>query len=232
MKVIRRVPLAALAIVVATPLILLAELWISAGAAISQAQRTGLLAASSETAPLSTVERTIAIAEFGGAWDVRSTPCRSVDTLWRILTSGGRLIRTHATVSAALSDRIHSEQGREEGHLRRHSKQVVVACRLDQRYSDTEMLRAWLSNAYFGQRPHGVEHAAQALFGKRAEDLNPEESARLAALLKGPSITSAIQNDGPSGRASCASAWSPTRGRWPFISFAAAALRNVRCRRS
>src|SRR5262245_36191409 len=79
MKVIRRLLLAALAIVVATPLILLAELWFSAGADISQAQRTRLLAASSETAPLSTVERTIAIAEFGGAWDVRSTPCRSVE---------------------------------------------------------------------------------------------------------------------------------------------------------
>jgi len=67
-------------------------------------------------------------------------------------------------------------------------KRVFAACQLEQRYSDTQMLRAWLSNAYFGARPFGIESAAQSLFGKDAADLDPWESAQLAALLRAPRL--------------------------------------------
>lgn len=67
-------------------------------------------------------------------------------------------------------------------------KRVFAACQLERRYSDTQMLRAWLSNAYFGARPFGIESAAQSLFGKDAAELNPSESARLAALLRAPRL--------------------------------------------
>lgn len=185
LKTVRRFLLAALAIVVAVPLIMLAELWMSADAAISDAQRAHLLDASSKDAPLTTVERTIAIIEFGGAWNARPAPCRSLDGLWRTIAGGGRRVRVYSTVSEALSRTVLRDQ--EMGGLRWHFMGVLVACQLDQHYSDTEMLRAWLSNAYFGQRPYGVEHAARSLFGKSAAELNLEESSRLAALLKGPS---------------------------------------------
>jgi len=50
------------------------------------------------------------------------------------------------------------------------------------------LLRLWLDHASFGQEPLGIEAASQAYFGKPSAALNSEESARLAALLRAPSL--------------------------------------------
>jgi penicillin-binding protein 1A len=67
-------------------------------------------------------------------------------------------------------------------------RRFVVACRLEQRFDDRQLLRMWLATASFGQDAVGLESAAQAIFGKPSRDLNAEESARLAALLRAPSL--------------------------------------------
>ena len=58
----------------------------------------------------------------------------------------------------------------------------------EQRYNDDALLRAWLSRAYFGVQPLGVEPAAQALFQKSASALNETESLYLAVLLRSPRL--------------------------------------------
>jgi monofunctional biosynthetic peptidoglycan transglycosylase len=46
----------------------------------------------------------------------------------------------------------------------------------------------WLASASFGQGVVGMENAAQAIFGKPSRELNADEAARLAALLRAPSL--------------------------------------------
>lgn len=186
MKTVRTVVLVALLAVVAIPMVAFAVLWTQASAAISQAEHTGVLRALPADTTLSAAERTIAIVEFGSTWNARSAPCRPVASLWTAATRPNVRV-SGRPVSTALSTMILMEL-QPERSLWWQFKLVFAACQLEQRYSDTQMLRAWLSNAYFGARPFGIDSAAQSLFGKDAADLTSSESARLAALLRAPGV--------------------------------------------
>jgi membrane peptidoglycan carboxypeptidase len=50
------------------------------------------------------------------------------------------------------------------------------------------MLRLWLERAYFGRETLGIESAAHAYFGKSSSELDSNQSARLAALLRAPGL--------------------------------------------
>ncbi|WP_420823047.1 transglycosylase domain-containing protein [Vitreimonas flagellata] len=186
MRTIRTVVLVVLLAVVTIPVVTFAVLWAQAGSAISSAERAGVLRGPPPDTTLTVAERAISIAEFGGTWNARNAPCRPVASLWRAATQPDVRV-SGSSVSTALSTMIFMELEPDRS-LRRHFTRVLAACQLEQRYSDTQMLRAWLSNAYFGARPFGIESAAQSLFGKGAAELDPSESARLAALLRAPRL--------------------------------------------
>jgi monofunctional biosynthetic peptidoglycan transglycosylase len=67
-------------------------------------------------------------------------------------------------------------------------RRLIVSCQLEQRFDDRQLLRLWLGRASFGRDVVGLENAAQAIFGKPSSALNRDESARLAALLRAPSL--------------------------------------------
>jgi len=172
--------------VVAAPIVAFVVLWVQAGAAISKAEHTGVLRGPPADTTLTVAERAIAIAEFGGTWNARSAPCRTAASLWTAATQPD-VRAPGSSVSTSLSTMIMMELEPERS-LHWQFSRVLAACQLEQRYSDTQMLRAWLSNAYFGARPFGIESAARSLFGKASADLDPWESAQLAALLRAPRL--------------------------------------------
>lgn len=186
MKTVRTFVLVVSIAVVAIPALALVVLWTQAGSAITEAEHTGVLRGPPTDTALTVAERAIAIAEFSSTWNARSTPCRPVASLWTAATQPEVPV-SGSSVSTALSTMILMELEPERS-LRWQFKRVFAACQLEQRYSDAQMLRGWLSNAYFGARPFGIENAAQSLFGKDADDLDPSESARLAALLRAPGL--------------------------------------------
>ena len=73
----------------------------------------------------------------------------------------------------------------------RKIREVLVAARLEERYSKTQILQEYLNTVYFGEGYYGVEAASRGYFGKSAGDLNLSEAALLAALVRSPS------NDSP-----------------------------------
>jgi hypothetical protein len=181
MKWLWRSVLAILFVVIAVPCVALTELWLSADAAV---RRAHLPSASIDT-PLTTLERTIAISHFANTWNVRRAPCGPVADVWTsVIESEARHSRG---VSQALTNDIQSARPR-EGALRHHVKRLFMACQFEQRFSDTTILRAWLSRVYFGSEHTGVENAAQILFDKSANALNAQESAQVAALLRAPRL--------------------------------------------
>jgi hypothetical protein len=186
MKWVWRIAVALLALVIAIPTMAFTELWFSAGATIARAERSGLVNANN--APLSVAERTIALVEYRSSWSTREAPCRSFAGVWRGITGDHtQRIVSGRSVATAAAQRLLDERARAR-HLRRHLEAIFVACRLEQRYSDDALLRAWLSRAYFGVQPLGVEPAAQALFQKSASALNETESLYLAVLLRSPRL--------------------------------------------
>jgi 1A family penicillin-binding protein len=69
----------------------------------------------------------------------------------------------------------------------RKLREIMVAARLEQRYTKPQILEAYLNAVYFGEGYYGVEAASRGYFGKRASALEPHEAALLAALVRSPS---------------------------------------------
>ncbi len=68
----------------------------------------------------------------------------------------------------------------------RKIREMIVASRLENTMSKSEILELYLNSAYLGRSSWGVEMAARSYFGKSAKDLTLAEGAMLAGLLKGP----------------------------------------------
>lgn len=72
----------------------------------------------------------------------------------------------------------------------RKLKEVIVALRLESRYSKDEILALYLNQIPYGSNAYGIEAASQAYFGKRVGELTLGEAAALAALPKAPTYYS------------------------------------------
>ena len=68
----------------------------------------------------------------------------------------------------------------------RKMREMIVASRIEQILSKSEILEIYLNSIYLGRTSWGVEMAAQAYFGKSAKGLSVAEGALLAGLAKGP----------------------------------------------
>jgi penicillin-binding protein 1B len=69
--------------------------------------------------------------------------------------------------------------------------EVPTALSLERHLSKDQLLELYLNEVYLGQEGaiavHGFPEAASAFFGKRIEDLSPDEAAVLAGIIKAPS---------------------------------------------
>jgi penicillin-binding protein 1C len=66
-------------------------------------------------------------------------------------------------------------------------REMVLACKLERELTKEQILWQYLNRAPYGHGTFGVEAAARRYFGKPAAHLSLAESARLAALPRGPS---------------------------------------------
>jgi len=71
--------------------------------------------------------------------------------------------------------------------IRRKLQELIVAERIEHRYSKPEILELYLNKVYFGDGLYGVEAASRGFFGKHASELTLPEAALLAGLVKSPS---------------------------------------------
>ena len=81
-----------------------------------------------------------------------------------------------------------------EKTLRRKLQEVVLASRIEHRYSKAEILELYINRVYFGSGLWGIEAASLGYFGKHASQLTLPEAAMLAGLVQAPS-TYAPTND-------------------------------------
>ncbi len=71
--------------------------------------------------------------------------------------------------------------------IRRKLQELVLAWRIESKFSKNEILELYLNRVYFGDGLYGVEAASQGYFGKSAAQLSIPEAALLAGLVKSPS---------------------------------------------
>ena len=76
----------------------------------------------------------------------------------------------------------------------RKINEALYAYRMEIFYDKDTILEGYLNTVYFDHGMYGVEAASNFYFGKPAKELTLEESAVIAAIAKGPSIYSPIEN--------------------------------------
>ncbi len=72
------------------------------------------------------------------------------------------------------------------GGLGRKIQQIRMALALEKEVSKQDILAGYLNLSFFGNQIYGIEAASNYYFGKHAKDLNIQEAAMLAAMLKSP----------------------------------------------
>ena len=71
--------------------------------------------------------------------------------------------------------------------IRRKLQELILAARIEHRYTKPQILELYLNKIYFGDGLYGVEAASRGFFGKHAAELSLPEAALLAGLVKSPS---------------------------------------------
>lgn len=95
----------------------------------------------------------------------------------------GRIVQGGSTITQQLARTLFLTSDRT---LRRKLQEAMLAVELEQRYSKTQILSAYLNRTYFGSGAYGIEAASGRYFGKPARLLTIGEAALLAGLEKGP----------------------------------------------
>ncbi len=103
----------------------------------------------------------------------------------------GALVQGGSTITQQLAKNLFLSH---ERTIRRKIQEALLAVWLEKQLTKDEILAAYLNRAYFGSGAYGVEAAARTYFSKSARDVNLQEAALLAGLLKAPSRYSPLNN--------------------------------------
>jgi len=169
----------------AVPVVFAVRFWTDGQSVLAQAERDGAIW-TPESNRLTTIERTVAMDQFRDTWLTHAAPCRTLAFMWFDITD--QHPPQGMPVSQRLATNLFSE--RQGTSIRWQIRRLVVACQLEQRFNDRQLLRLYLERANFGRDAEGIEAASQLIFDKPSVALNGEESAKLAALLRGPGLRS------------------------------------------
>ena len=100
-------------------------------------------------------------------------------------TQGGSTITQQYAKNAFLS---------QERTWSRKLREIAISIKLDRTYSKDHIFELYLNQIYYGRGAYGLQAAANAYFGKRAENLTVAEGAVLAASIRSPAAYDPLQH--------------------------------------
>lgn len=103
----------------------------------------------------------------------------------------GRVVEGASTITMQLARTLFLNR---ERTLRRKLREMILAWRIEQRFSKDEILKMYLNQVFYGHNAYGVEAAAQIYFNKSAKDLTLGEGLLIAGLTRAPNSYSPIHN--------------------------------------
>jgi len=107
-----------------------------------------------------------------------------VRALFTNVRSGG-VAQGGSTITQQYARVAYSEIGRQRSIFRK-IKEIILAKKIEGRYSKDEILGLYLNTIYFGRGAYGAEAAAQTYFRKPASQLELGEAAYLAGIIRSP----------------------------------------------
>ncbi len=106
---------------------------------------------------------------------------------WVNLRAGGRIVQGGSTITQQLAKTLFLSP---ERTVARKLQDMLLALRIERRFSKQEILEFYLNQIYFGSGAYGVAQAAESYFSKDVSALSLSEAALLAGLPKAPSALS------------------------------------------
>ncbi len=81
-----------------------------------------------------------------------------------------------------------------ERTMRRKLREIILAARIERRFSKDEILRMYLNQVFYGHNAYGVEAAAQIYFGKATKALTLGEGLLIVGLTQSPNAYSPLKD--------------------------------------
>lgn len=103
----------------------------------------------------------------------------------------GRLKEGASTITQQLVKNTYLSS---EKTYKRKIQEIAIAKTLENKYTKEEILEFYLNAIYFGNNCYGIEQASNFYFSKNAKNLNLEESALLAGIIKSPTKYCPVRN--------------------------------------
>ena len=114
-----------------------------------------------------------------------------VRAAWVNLRAGGEIRQGGSTITQQMVKGLLLSP---ERSYRRKIREMILAGRIEERFTKDEILYLYLNQIYFGHGSYGIGEAAVSYFGKRPDELSVSEGALLAGLPKAPSRYSPFAN--------------------------------------
>lgn len=128
------------------------------------------------------------------------SPKAMLRAAWNTVTGKGKQSGSTITQQYVKNYYLNQEQT-----AVRKAKEFFIAIKLDREKSKEEILEGYLNTSYYGRNAYGIQAAAQAYFGKDADELDAAEGAYLATLLNAPSEYDIVAH--PQNKAKAVARW-------------------------
>jgi len=99
-----------------------------------------------------------------------------------------------STITQQLARNLFRDEIGRARNINRKLKELITAFKIENTYSKTEILEAYLNTVPFLYNTYGIEAAAHTYFNKSAAQLNETEAATLVGMLKGTAYYNPVTN--------------------------------------
>jgi penicillin-binding protein 1A len=102
---------------------------------------------------------------------------------WQNLTAGGIKQGGSTITQQYIKNAVLRDTSRT---FERKLKELILAVKLERRYTKSEILDMYMNTVYFGRGAYGIEAASRAYFNKHATKLSVAQAAYLAGIIPSP----------------------------------------------
>jgi penicillin-binding protein 1A len=118
-------------------------------------------------------------------WEHRGVDVRGIlRAAWQDVTKG-KVVEGGSTITQQF---IKQAFVSDQKSIARKLREAAFAWQLEQKWTKTEILDAYLNTIFFGNQAYGVEQASQIYFGHHADHMTVAEAAMLAGIPQDPTL--------------------------------------------
>lgn len=129
------------------------------------------------------IQETVVASEDKTFWENPGVDARAIVRAMTSNVNSGNIVGGGSTITQQL---VKNRVLTNEKTFSRKIKEAVIAYRITQAYSKTEILQEYLNTVYFGQGSYGIKTAVERFFKHSLDEVSPAEVALLVGIIPNP----------------------------------------------